>query len=80
MSKTTPGVIHGKTIVLDAEPGLADGQRVDVTVRPTIDPEERRRRLDALAGALADRPDSDWEVLDALVAERSQWPHRELPG
>lgn len=71
MSKTTPGVIHGKTIVLDAEPGLADGQRVAVIVRPVINPEEHRRRLADLAGVLADRPDADWEALDLLVHERS---------
>jgi len=28
------GVVHGKTINLDHEPGLPDGQRVTVTVEP----------------------------------------------
>jgi hypothetical protein len=28
------GVIHGKTIELDQEPGLPDGQQVEVTVMP----------------------------------------------
>ena len=28
------GVIHGKTIELEAEPGLPDGQQVTVTVEP----------------------------------------------
>jgi hypothetical protein len=28
------GVIHGKTIELDREPGLTDGQTVVVTVQP----------------------------------------------
>ncbi len=27
------GVIHGKTIELDQDPGIAEGQRVDVKVR-----------------------------------------------
>jgi hypothetical protein len=71
MPKSIPGVIRGKTITLDAEPVLADGQRVAVTVRPVIDPEERHRRLADLAGVLADRPDADWEALDLLVHERS---------
>jgi len=29
------GVVHGKTIELDQEPGLPDGQQVTVTVQPT---------------------------------------------
>ena len=80
MSKTIPGVIQGKTIALEAGLGLDDGQRVEITVRPVVDPEMRRRRLAALAGSLAHLPDEDWGTLDAIVRERSQWPHRELPG
>lgn len=80
MPKIIRGIIRGKTINLEAEPGLADGQHVDVTVRLAIDLDERRQRLAALAGSLADRPDDDWEALDAIVREREQWPHREPSG
>ncbi len=31
------GVVHGKTIELDHEPGLPDGQQVNVTVQPTAE-------------------------------------------
>ena len=33
MNKTMHGVIHGKTIQLETDPGLADGQHVDIIVR-----------------------------------------------
>lgn len=33
MVKQVQGVIHGKTIELDQDPGIAEGQRVDVKVR-----------------------------------------------
>ncbi|WP_152050249.1 hypothetical protein [Tautonia marina] len=80
MSRTIQGLIQGKTIALEAEPGLADGQRVEVTIRPLIDPDERKRRLAALAGSLAYLPEEEWESLDAIVHERQQWSHRERPG
>jgi hypothetical protein len=32
---TLKGVVHGKTIELDREPGLPEGQEVTVTVEPT---------------------------------------------
>jgi uncharacterized protein (DUF433 family) len=35
---TIPGVIHGKTIELEREPGLPDGQRIAVEVRPLDEP------------------------------------------
>jgi len=35
---TMQGVIHGKTIELEKEPGLPEGQRVAVEVRPVDEP------------------------------------------
>ncbi len=35
---TIPGVIHGKTIQLEREPGLPDGQRIAVELRPLDEP------------------------------------------
>jgi hypothetical protein len=58
------GVIHGKTIELDQEPGLPDGQSVCVTVQPLpakrLPPGEGIRRS---AGAWAD----DAEELDQFM-------------
>ncbi len=38
------GVIHGKTIELDREPGMPEGQLVSVVLRPALPPGEGLRR------------------------------------
>jgi len=35
---TIHGVIHGKTIELECEPGLPEGQRIEVEIRPLDEP------------------------------------------
>jgi hypothetical protein len=59
------GVVHGKTIELDDETGLPDGQSVSVTVQPVqetrLPPGEGIRRS---AGAWADDIDELDEFLD----------------
>jgi len=45
------GVVHGKTIELDQEPGLPDGERVSVTVHRLLPPGEGIKRS---AGAWSD--------------------------
>ncbi|CAN5697477.1 hypothetical protein BH23PLA1_BH23PLA1_33040 [soil metagenome] len=83
MTRFIEGVVHGRTIELRDDPGLAEGQRVKVAVEPVnptdLDPEERRRRLAALAGSLAHLPEEDWEALDEIIQDRQRWTHRELP-
>ncbi len=59
------GVVHGKMIELDQEPGFPEGQVVTVTVRPVesrLPPGEGIRRS---AGAWADDP----QGLDHWLAE-----------
>lgn len=56
---TVKGVVHGKLIELEHEPGLPDGQQVTVTVEPagvdaTLPAGEGLRRS---AGAWCDDPD-----------------------
>jgi len=79
MSKIIEGTVHGRTIALRDDPGLAEGQRVEVVVRPLGEPAGRAERLEALAGSLADRPEEDWEALDAILRDRRRWPHRDFP-
>lgn len=38
------GIIHGRTIELDHEPGLPEGQLVSVVLRPALPPGEGLRR------------------------------------
>lgn len=74
MTKTLHGKVHGRTIQLDEDPGVAEGQEVEVQVkviaRPTEKSGEGFRRTE---GALAD--DTEWdgimeEIYNARKLER----------
>ncbi len=54
------GVVHGKSIELDREPGIPEGQVVSVVLRPALPPGEGLRRS---FGAWAE----DSEELDQFV-------------
>jgi hypothetical protein len=56
LTKTLLGKAHGKTITLDEDLGLADGQEVEVRVRPLPAPKEWGAGILRTAGALADDP------------------------
>jgi hypothetical protein len=63
---TVKGVVRGKTIELEEEPGLPDGQEVTVTVQPAATPERKLAPGEGLrrsAGAWAD----DIEGLDRYL-------------
>ncbi len=73
-SAVLKGVVHGKTIELDDEPGLVDGQPVKVTLQPIgtsqrLPPGEGIRRS---AGAWADDPQGLEEYLEQLRRDREQ--------
>ncbi len=67
------GVVHGKTIELEQETGLDDGQAVSVTVNPLparrLPPGEGIRRS---GGAWADDPKGLDEYLRQLRRDRDQ--------
>ena len=48
--ETLRGVVHGRMIELDNEPGLPDGQSVTVVVQPTESPVEGAGSLPSSAG------------------------------
>jgi hypothetical protein len=60
-SMVTHGIIHGRTIELDADLGLTEGLPVAVTVQPLLSPEEALRRS---FGGWAD----DAQELDKFLA------------
>ncbi len=73
MTKTIHGKIHGKTIELDEDLGVADGQEVEVQVK--VIPKAARTAGEGFLrteGALAD--DTEW---DAIMAEIHQARKRE---
>ena len=72
MPEVVQGDIHGKTIELQADPGIADGVSVEVTIRPmpVRDPDARVAAIRRTAGSLAHLPQEDWDALDSIVRER----------
>ena len=77
--KFYPAVIRGKTIVLEADPELAEGQHVEVVILPV--PRERvpGESLLRSAGSLADDPDFDTDMAEVKRA-RQFISGREVPG
>jgi hypothetical protein len=64
MTTSIKGIVHGKVIQLDQEPGLPDGQEVSVTLQP-ISPAIRP----GPTGASPDLPRWEGEVLGRLARE-----------
>jgi hypothetical protein len=53
------GIVHGKTIELEQEPGLPEGQQVNVTIQPIVTKQSLPPAQGVLrsAGGWADDPD-----------------------
>jgi len=61
MIKTVHGVVHGKTIELDEDLGVAEGQKVEVQVSLVPQPRKWGDGILRTAGALADDP--EWDTI-----------------
>ena len=72
MLETLQGTIHGRTIILDTDPGLEDGRKVEVVVRqnklPPTPPGWRPGGTETAAGMLAD----DWNEEDDRIFQEIQ--------
>jgi hypothetical protein len=74
------GIIHGKTIELDDDPGLRDGQEVEVTLRPAEMAATWGEGLRRAAGAMAGLSSAqDEQILDQIQQQRQRAFSRELP-
>jgi len=71
------GVIHGKTIVLAENPGIADGQAVEVVVRAAPALKAGAIENQSAAGMLADYPDMDADM-EEILRERTTGVYREI--
>jgi len=81
MVKTVHGIVHGKTIELDEDLGVAEGQEVEVqvTIIPTSPGTEPwGEGLRRCAGALAGIPELD-EDMEQILRERKTAKFREVP-
>ncbi len=67
MVKTVHGIVHGKTIELDEDLGLAEGQEVEVQVKVSLPTKHWGEGILRSAGALTDDP--HW---DAIMEEIQQ--------
>lgn len=84
MTKVLRGVIHGKTIELESEPGLEDGRKVEVTLRakelPGPPPGWQPGSRETAAGMMASRwTEEDDRILAAIHQERQKDTRREVP-
>lgn len=69
MTHTTHGRINGKTIELDRDLGVPDGQEVEVVVRVVDETKDWGEGIRRSAGAAADVADFD-EVFAQIEGER----------
>jgi hypothetical protein len=79
MTKTIHGKVHGKTIELDEDLGVAEGQEVEVEVRlitaPARTPGEGFLRTE---GALAD--DEEWDpIMEQIHQDRKRERRPQVP-
>jgi hypothetical protein len=69
MIRTVHGKIRGRTIELDEDPGIADGQQVEITFKTIPPPRPWGEGILRTAGALADDPEWD-EIMEEIYRQR----------
>ena len=78
MTIVLQGVVHGTTIELSENPGVADGQKVEVTVR-VVNPQRKwGEGIMRSAGAAAGIPGVD-EAFEEIQRERKAAKYRDEP-
>jgi len=80
MQITAQGTIHGRTIELDEDLGIADGQVVQIQVRVVSTTNSWGEGLRRCAGALAeDWTEEDDRILEEIHQDRKRETHRDIP-
>lgn len=74
MTKTIHGKVHGKTIELDEDLGVADGQEVEVHVKVISPTRKWGEGILRTAGALVDDP--YWDTIMEEVHQTRKIPRR----
>ncbi|MCY2994681.1 MAG: hypothetical protein NTY19_43490 [Planctomycetota bacterium] len=82
MNKVLLGIVHGRTIELDADPGIADGRKVEVVLRfkqpPGPPPGWKPGGTETAAGMMADHwSEADDEILEQIYQDRKHDSRRE---
>ena len=76
MSEVIHGIIRGKTIDLEKDPGLGDGRAVEVVVRPVPSSRPWGEGIRGSAGAFADYPEMD-AAMEQIQSQRKRATFRE---
>jgi hypothetical protein len=71
MTRTVHGKIHGKTIELDEDPGLAEGQDVEIILKAARPQRVWGEGILRTAGALADDPHWDG-IMEEIYQDRKR--------
>lgn len=80
MTKTIHGKVHGKTIELDEDLGVAEGQEVEVQVKVVPSTKTWGDGLRRCAGALAnDWTAEDDRILNEIYQDRKRDNRKEIP-
>jgi hypothetical protein len=73
MTRTMHGKVHGRTIELDEDPGVAEGQQVEITIKTVAARKPWGEGLRRCAGALADEwTEEDDRILEVIRRERTE--------
>ena len=80
MTQTLHGIIHGNSIELIDNPGLPEGEEVEIRLSVAKKKPQMGSGLERCAGALAESwTDEDDHILAELQQARLQSSHRESP-
>ena len=79
MTKTIHGKMRGKTIELDEDPGIADGQAVEVIITPAKPRQPWGAGIKRSAGVAAHEPEFD-DVFEQVARDRKAATFREEPS
>jgi hypothetical protein len=80
MTKTLHGRVHGRTIELNEDPGVAEGQEVEIQMKVVPTPKQWGDGLRRCAGALASEwTEEDDRILEEIHQERKRDTRGEIP-
>lgn len=81
MVRQVHGVIQGRTIELTEDPGFADGQQVEITIKTVPNPRPWGEGLRRCAGAFATEwTEEDDRILEEIHQERKRDTRKEISG
>jgi hypothetical protein len=77
MNRTMHGIVHGKTIELDEDFGIAEGQEVEIQVKVIATTRAAGGGFLRTEGALADDPYWD-DIMEQIYQERKRDTRKEI--